>query len=78
MIKIRRYIALGFCGLMLGGVMASFSAAPATARIYRQCDKKVEKMEEQAARDYEKGKLSADDYAKVMAEVAYHRVLWGC
>lgn len=58
--------------------MASFSAAPATARLYRNCDKKIEQMEAQAAKAYSKGKLSADDYAKVQAEVAYHKELWGC
>lgn len=76
--KIRKYIAIGACGLAIGGVMSVFSASPATARAYSSCDQKIEKMEKAAARDYEKGKLSAEDYEKVQAEIAYHRELWGC
>jgi hypothetical protein len=76
--QLRRMLILATCGLVLGATMSLFSAAPATARLYAKCDKKIEVMEKQAAKDYEKGKLSADDYAKVQAEIAYHRELWGC
>jgi hypothetical protein len=75
---IRKTIAIGLCGLIIGGTMSFMGAAPATARIYRNCDQKVDAMEKQAAKDYKKGKLSAEDYAKVQAEIAFHRELWGC
>ena len=75
---IRRTIALAFCGILLGASMSFLGAAPATAKLYAGCDNKVDAMERQAARDYEKGKLSADDYAKVQEEIALHRALWGC
>lgn len=75
---IRKTIALGLCGVILGGTMSVFGASPATARIYRNCDKKIDAMERQAAKDYDKGRLSAEDYAKVQAEIAFHRELWGC
>ncbi|MEO6867532.1 MAG: hypothetical protein ABI200_05880 [Gaiellales bacterium] len=50
----RRIIAVAMCGVMLGGLMSIMGASPATARIYRQCDKKVDVMEMQAAKVYEK------------------------
>jgi hypothetical protein len=71
-------IAIGVCGLMIGGVMSVFGAAPATARLYSGCDNKIDKMEQQAARDYAKGKLTDAEYANVQAEIAYHHELWGC
>lgn len=76
--KFRRMIAIGFCGIMLGTTMSMFSASPAAGRIYARCDQKVDSMEKQAARDYAKGKLSAEDYAKVQSEIDYHRTTWGC
>lgn len=63
---------------MIGVVMSVTSAAPATGRAYARCDTKIATMEKQAAKDFSKGKLSAADYAKVQAEIAYHRQLWGC
>ena len=75
---LRRITAIGLCGIMLGTTMSVFMAAPADGRLYRTCDKKIENMERQAAKDYAKGKLSADDFDKVMSEIAYHRELWGC
>ncbi len=75
---IRRITAIGLCGIMLGTTMSIFAAAPAEGRRYSMCDKKIESMERQAAKDYAKGKLSAGDYDNVMAEIAFHRELWGC
>ena len=74
---IRKVLAVGMCGIVLGAGMSVFSASPATARYYT-CDQQVKNMEKSAAKDYKKGKLSAEDYAKVQAEIAYHRELWGC
>lgn len=76
--KIRKLIAVGTCGLVMGGVMSVFTTAPATARIYRTCDSKVATMERQAAKDYQKGVLSEEDYLKVQSEIDYHKNLWGC
>lgn len=75
---IRKALAIGMCGIIVGGSMSVMGATPATAKIYRNCDKKIEQMEKQAAKDYQKGKLSAADYAKVQAEIAFHKQLWGC
>lgn len=75
---IRKTIAIGMCGIMLGGVMSVMSASPATAKIYRNCDQTIDNIGKQAARDYGKGKLSADGYAKAQSEIASHRQLWGC
>ena len=75
---VRRFVAIATCGVMIGAIMSVFAAAPATGRIYARCDQKIATMEKQAAQDFAKGKLSADDYAKVQAEIALHKTLWGC
>lgn len=75
---IRKTIAIGLCGIMLGATMSIVGASPATARAYARCDQKIENMEKQAAKDYKKGKLSAEEYEKVQDEIAFHRTLWGC
>lgn len=75
---IRRTIAIGMCGIMMGAVMSAVGASPATGRAYLRCDQKIATMEKQAARDYAKGKLTAEQFANVQAEIAYHRQLWGC
>lgn len=76
--KVRKIMVIGMCGLTMGGIMSVFGAEQASGRIYSTCDQKVDAMEKQAARDYKKGKLSEEDYAKVQAEVLLHRTLWGC
>lgn len=73
----RKFIAIGICGIMIGVVGSISTTTTATARSYN-CDQRIESMEKKSARDYEKGKLSAEDYEKVQAEIAYHRELWGC
>ncbi len=73
----RRITTLALCGILLGSTMSVMGAAPASAR-FSSCDQKISNMEKQAAKDYKKGKLSADDYAKIQAEIAFHRQLWGC
>ena len=75
---LRRITAIGLCGIMLGTTASIVFAPTAQSRAYARCDKKVANMERQAAKDYAKGKLSAEDYDKVMSEIAYHRELWGC
>lgn len=74
----RKIVAIGMCGVMLGGIGSVMLAPSAGARVYSSCDSKIERMEAQSARDYAKGKLSAEDYERVQAEIAYHRELWGC
>lgn len=74
----RRIIAIGAVGVVIGTTMSMFTAAPATARLYAHCDQKIATMEKQASKDYDKGKLSAEDYDKVQQEIALHRELWGC
>lgn len=73
----RKVIAIGMCGIVLGITGSVMSVPTASARFY-SCDQRIENMEKSSAKDYKKGKLSAEDYAKVQAEIAYHRVLWGC
>lgn len=75
---VKRMIAIGSCGLVLGVGASVFGTAPATARFHYGCDKKIDKMEQSAAKDYAKGKMSAKDYAKAMDGVNYLRTLWGC
>lgn len=76
--KARKIVAIGTCGLVLGGIMSTFGASTATGRAYSTCDQRAVKIEKQAARDFAKGKLSQADYDKVMQEVALHKELWGC
>lgn len=76
--QMRRIVALGACGIMLGATASMFSAGPATARIYAKCDQKIVQMEKQAAKAYAKGKLTDAEYANIQAEIAFHRQLWGC
>lgn len=73
----RKIFAVGCCGLMLGGIASVFTAAPAQAR-FSNCDNKIDNMEKQAAKQYKQGKLSAQEYSNIQAEIAYHRDLWGC
>ena len=76
--KFRYFMALASCGIIIGVGFSVFSAAPASARLMARCDQKIETMEKQAAKAYAKGKMSQADYDKTMAEIAYHRQLWGC
>ena len=74
----RKFLAIAVCGLTIGVAASMVATAPANARSYATCDSKVTSMEKSAARDFARGKLSAEDYAKVQAEIALHRQLWGC
>ena len=76
--KIRKIIAIGTCGLAIGGIMSVLSASPATARAYASCDSKVAKLESAAASDYAKGKLTDTEYSNITKEIAAHRLIWGC
>lgn len=73
----RRITTLALCGVLLGSTMSIMGAAPATAR-FSSCDQKIASMEKAAAKQFAKGKLSAEDYAKVQAEIDFHRSIWGC
>ncbi|MCW2961999.1 MAG: hypothetical protein JWM25_1715 [Thermoleophilia bacterium] len=76
--KMRKIIAVGCCGLVLGGIASVFVASPATARIYARCDQQVDIMEADAAKQFKRGKLTQAQYDSVMASLAAHRVAWGC
>lgn len=76
--KVRKIAAIGMCGLVLGGTMSVLAAPGAEGRIYSTCDQRIDNMETQAAKDYKKGKITQAQYENVLAEVAYHRTLWGC
>ncbi|MCW2922752.1 MAG: hypothetical protein JWM98_156 [Thermoleophilia bacterium] len=76
--KVRKIAAIGMCGLVLGGTMSVLAAPGAEGRIYSTCDQRIDNMETQAAKDYKKGKITKAQYDAVLAEVAYHRQLWGC
>ena len=76
--KFKKFIALCSLGIMLGATASVFTASPADARRFRHCDSPVDSMESKAVHDHDKGKMSDSDFEKVMAEVAFHRDLWGC
>jgi hypothetical protein len=78
MIRFRRYIALGFCGLMLGGVMSTMGATPATAKLYRFCDTRIEHMEAALATQHAAGHISDEVFAKRQGQVDDQRDRWGC
>lgn len=74
----RKLIAIGCCGLAIGGVMSVFGASSAGARAYAMCDQQLDAAEAQAAKDHKRGRLSDAQYAAVMAQIASHRQQWGC
>lgn len=75
----RKLIAIGCCGLVLGGAFSVFGATTAaSARAYATCDQQVEKAEQQAAKDYKKGKITKAQYDAAMQDIADHRQNWGC
>lgn len=76
--KVRKLIAIGCCGIMLGGVASVFVAGPATARFASRCDQIVDAQEAQAAKDLKRGRISQERYDELMASFAQHRVLFGC
>lgn len=78
MSKFRKIMAVGLLGLMLGASMSFFTAAPAGARTSLYCSNQVSNEEAKAQRDYDKGKITQNEYDNLMAEIAYHRTLWGC
>jgi len=76
--KVRKMIAVGMLGLMLGASMSMFTASPVGARAALYCDNQVRNEEAKAQRDFAKGKISQYEYDNLMAEAAYHREIWGC
>jgi hypothetical protein len=75
--RIRMTAAILACGLVIGGVASVSTAPTASAGVY-WCSNKVDNMEKQSARDYAKGKITAEEYDNLQQEIAYHRELWGC
>ncbi len=73
----RRITTLAICGVLLGSTMSIMGAAPATAR-FSSCDQKIASMEKWAAKQYDHGKLSTEEYENIQAEIAAHRQIWGC
>ena len=76
--KLRRIIAVGCCGIMMGGIASVFVAGPATARISSRCDQIVDAQEAQAAKDLKRGRSTQARYDQLMAQFAEHRALFGC
>lgn len=74
---VRKFLAIGMAGLVLGGAMSVVAAPSAGARTY-WCDQRIESMEKKSAQDYKKGKITDEEYAKIQDEIAYHKELWGC
>lgn len=76
--KVRKIIAVGCCGIMLGGIASVFVAGPASARISSRCDQILDDQEAQAARDLKRGRITQARYDQLMAQFAEHRALFGC
>ncbi|MCW2926378.1 MAG: hypothetical protein JWM86_346 [Thermoleophilia bacterium] len=75
---VRKFSTIAVIGLAIGCAFSTTAVSTAGARAYSTCDNKIDKMETAAARDLAKGKLDEAEYLKVMAEVDFHRQLWGC
>ena len=75
--RIRMIAAVLACGVMIGSLSSIYMAPSAGAANY-WCSNKVENMEKSAAKDLAKGKITQEQYDKLMLEVAYHQELWGC
>ena len=75
---LRKIVAIGLVGAVIGGGASVFMAAPASALMYARCDQQLDALEAQAAAQYKKGKLSNAQYQAILADIAAHRVAWGC
>lgn len=75
---VRKIIAIGCAGAMLGAGASIFAAAPASALLYARCDQQLDSLEAAAAAQYKKHKITEAQYAAIMAEIAQHRLDWGC
>lgn len=73
----RKFIAIGMCGIMLGGISSVMMAPAASARFYN-CDQRIDTMDKKSAQDYKKGRISEAEYLKIQADIAEHREVWGC
>lgn len=76
--KLRRLCAIAMCGILGGSLMSIVGTAPATARIYVYCDNKIDNLDRKSTHDYEKGKITLEEYEAIQAEIAAHRELWNC
>ncbi|MCW2972412.1 MAG: hypothetical protein JWN72_685 [Thermoleophilia bacterium] len=76
--SLRKIIAIGLVGAVVGGGASVFMAAPASALMYARCDQQLDALEAQAAAQYKKHKLTDAQYKAVLADIAAHRVAWGC
>jgi hypothetical protein len=75
---VRKIIAIGCAGAVLGTGASVFMASPASALIYARCDQQLSQLEAAAAAQYKKHKLTDAQYAAILAEIAQHRLDWGC
>jgi hypothetical protein len=75
---IRKIVAIGCAGAVIGAGASVFMASPASALIYARCDQQLDTLEAQAAAQYKKHKLTDAQYAAIQAEIAQHRQAWGC
>lgn len=76
--KVRKIIAVGCCGVVLGGIASVFVASPATARLASRCDQILDTQEAQAAKDLKQKRITQARYDQLMAQFAQHRALFGC
>jgi hypothetical protein len=76
--KMRKIIAVGCCGIVLGGIGSVFMAAPSTAAFSSRCDRVLDDQEAQAAKDLKKHRITQERYDELMAQFAQHRLLFGC
>lgn len=75
--RIRMTAAVLACGLVMGSIASFYTTSNAGAAVYF-CSNKIEKMEKDAAKSYEKGKITQEEFDKLQQEIAYHRELWNC
>lgn len=74
----RRLVAIGTCGLVMGGVMSVFAAPQATGRIMARCDQRIGQLESEAAREHHEGKRTTAQYEAALERIAAKQQEWGC
>ena len=76
---IRKIIAIGCAGTVLGATASMIVAGPASALItYPRCDAQLTQQAKDATRLYNSGAITKAAYDRAMAENAAHRIAWGC
>ena len=75
---IRKVMAIGCAGMVLGATASMFVASPASGLAYARCDSQLTSIEKSATTYYNSGKITKAQYDAIMAEAAAHRLAWGC